>query len=64
MVEGLRIRRGELKAPGTYRISVEVRDPTPWVILDDEKLLRQERSWTVVVPEAEERGRPRSAGGD
>jgi hypothetical protein len=53
-----------MRAPGTYRFTVEVRDPTPWVLKDEEGLLRQSWTWTVVVadPDAPRR-RPVTSGG-
>jgi len=36
-------------APGRYTVTVEVRDPTPWVIQDKRHLLMQRASWTVTV---------------
>jgi hypothetical protein len=51
VVEGLRIPGEDLQAPGVFTFTLEVRDPTPWVLKDDEGLLRQARSWTVTVRE-------------
>jgi len=51
VVEGLRIRRDELKQAGTYRFTLEVRDPTPWVLKDERGLLSQTQTWTVEVGE-------------
>lgn len=47
-VHYIKVRPGEL-APGRYRISAEVWDPTPWV-RDSKRVLRQERAWTLTVP--------------
>ena len=38
-------------APGRYKITVEVRDPTPWVIKDDQHLLAERETWWVSVNE-------------
>lgn len=51
--EGRLVEAAELRAkdldPGYYRVTCEVSDPTPWVIRDDEGLLRETREWTVRV---------------
>ncbi|MHC4817268.1 MAG: M64 family metallopeptidase [Planctomycetota bacterium] len=39
---------GELE-PGRYRITVEVRDETKWVIKDDFHLLKERATWRVIV---------------
>jgi hypothetical protein len=36
-------------APGRYRITVEVRDETKWVIKDDYHLLKERATWRVIV---------------
>lgn len=36
-------------APGRYRITVEVRDETKWVIKDDHHLLKERATWRVIV---------------
>jgi hypothetical protein len=36
-------------APGRYRITVEVRDETKWVIKDDRHLLKERAAWRVIV---------------
>ena len=36
-------------SPGRYRLRLEVNDPTPWVLSDEEGLLREERSWRITV---------------
>jgi hypothetical protein len=40
--------------PGAYRITVEVRDPTPWVLLDPKHLLEDRATWTVLVVDVSE----------
>ncbi len=35
--------------PGLYQLTVEVVDPTPWVLKDDEGLLRDRRQWILRV---------------
>src|SRR5262249_33428062 len=63
VVEGFRAAGTEMKSPGTYRFTVEVRDPTPWVLEDDEGLLRQSWTWTVVVADRDaSRRRPVTSG--
>ena len=41
-------------APGWYRLKVEVRDPTPWVLEDAEGLLVDRAAWLVEVKAKEE----------
>jgi hypothetical protein len=36
-------------APGRYRITVEVRDETKWVLKDDLHLLKERATWRVIV---------------
>ncbi len=55
IVEAIRITGAELGA-GVFRLSVTVRDPTPWVLRDEEKLLRQTREWTVKIIERAQAG--------
>lgn len=47
---------GEDLSPGRYRLRVEVKDPTPWVLKDDKGLLTQEHLWTIRVRADEEQG--------
>jgi hypothetical protein len=35
--------------PGRYAVTVQVRDRTPWVLLDPDHLLEERITWTVVV---------------
>jgi hypothetical protein len=63
VVEGLRIPGEDLGQPGVYLFTLEVRDPTPWVLKDDEGLLRQSRSWTVTVREGSIGERPATRSG-
>jgi len=52
-VEGRTVHGAELRAkdlePGWYRLKVEVRDPTPWVLEDSEELLTDRADWLVEV---------------
>ena len=66
VVEGLRIPGEDLGKAGVFTFTLDVRDPTPWVLKDDEGLLRQSRSWTVTVRERSMADRPetRSGGGN
>jgi hypothetical protein len=48
VVERARVRAADL-GPGTFRLRVVVRDPTPWVLVDEEGLLSQTRDWTIRV---------------
>lgn len=41
-------RAGKLP-PGRYTVTVEVSDPTKWVIKDEKHLLKERMSWTVTV---------------
>jgi hypothetical protein len=43
-------RVGEL-APGRYKVTVTVKDPTKWVLKDDNHLLEERESWWVTVAE-------------
>lgn len=36
-------------APGRYRVTAKVQDPTPWVIYDPKHLLEERLTWTVTV---------------
>jgi len=36
-------------SPGRYRVTVEVRDETKWVIKDDRHLLKERATWRVIV---------------
>ena len=56
--EGRTVHGAELRAkdltPGWYRLKVEVRDPTPWVLEDAEELLVDRAHWLVEVKEKKE----------
>ena len=49
VVELAELRARDLRA-GRYRLRVEVRDPTPWVLNDPEGLLKERRDWEIVIP--------------
>ncbi|MGE3164406.1 MAG: M64 family metallopeptidase [Planctomycetota bacterium] len=48
VVEAAELRAQDLE-PGYYRVTCEISDPTPWVIRDEEGLLRQTHEWVVQV---------------
>ena len=48
VVETAVIRGRELEA-GRYQLKLTVRDPTPWVLRDEDGLLSETHSWTIVV---------------
>jgi hypothetical protein len=50
VVEMIRLTGAELDT-GVYRLRVTVRDPTPWVLRDEEGLLSQTRDWTLKLEE-------------
>jgi len=52
-VHGAELRAKDL-APGWYRLKVEVRDPTPWVLEDAEELLTDRAHWLIEVKEEKE----------
>lgn len=39
---------GRLK-PGRYRITAQVKDPTPWVLKDEKHLLEERRAWWITI---------------
>ncbi len=45
-VETVHLRARDLP-PGDYRLSATVRDPTPWVLRDEDNRLRQTREWRI-----------------
>lgn len=53
--EGRVLECAELRAvdlaPGHYLLTVEIRDPTEWVLEDPEGLLRETRSWRIYRPD-------------
>jgi hypothetical protein len=64
VVEWFQAPGSEMRTPGTYVFTVRVHDPTPWVIEDEEGLLRQEWTWTVTVADpAASRSRPATGAG-
>lgn len=52
-IHGAEMRAKDL-APGWYRLKVEVRDPTPWVLEDAEGLLVDRAHWLVEVKAKED----------
>jgi hypothetical protein len=52
-LDGRKIHGAQLRAkdmePGFYRLKVEVRDPTPWVIDDPDELLVDRADWLIEV---------------
>ncbi len=50
---GKTVRAAQLRAkdlePGWHRVRCSIKDPTPWVLRDDEGLLKQELEWWVEV---------------
>ncbi len=48
-IENVFLLKGADTEPGAYRLTVEVNDPTDWVLLDENQLLRSRRSWLLTV---------------
>jgi hypothetical protein len=48
-VEAALLRARDFAGGKRFRLRVEVRDPTPWVLEDGEGLLAQSREWVVKI---------------